>query len=194
MLFRSVMPVLSGRAVFRVFIYSDAPAQGVAPVLRQGCVAVANAATLGLPLQPNGLANDGSVWQEWTGGVQEQPNFPPNARAYSIRYWLPVKEEQYLASYTAPPGNLRRCDLRPAHVMSVNNDGSIPELERHSPRVHRYLDEVDIGNTNMAYLTTDGQRGIGHLTAGQRSVAYAMGLGLVWDAAQIGRASCRERV
>jgi hypothetical protein len=67
--------------------------------------------------------------------------------------------------------------------MSVNNDGTLPNLERHSPRICRYLEEVEVGNTNVAYLTNDGQRGIGQLTAGQRSTAYAMGLALVWEAA-----------
>jgi hypothetical protein len=90
---------------------------------------------------------------------------------------------QYLPTYIPPAGTMRKFDLRANHNMSVNNDGTLPNLERHSPRICKYLDEVEVGNTNVAYITADGQRGIGLLTAGQRSTAYAMGLALVWEAA-----------
>jgi hypothetical protein len=108
-------PALSGRAAYRLFMYSgDAVAGIIAPVPGTQVVALADVVALGLQVHtpPGGQGQ----WLEWIGGAGAggaAHNVPENLRVYVVRSFLPITVEQYANGFTAPVGHCRRFEPGP---------------------------------------------------------------------------------
>lgn len=183
--FDQVMPVLSGRAAFRLFAVSAPGVGGDPPALMPGFQVVADPGLVGIVRLVGVVGGD---YQEWVGGHNADGlalTIPLDLRHYVVRMWLPVVSEQYV-EYEAPPGRLRRFDVPADMRIAVRMNGELPDIEANAPRVHAYLSEVDLHDGPLQYMQPDGMRALHGLSVAQRTAALLCGVAYCWDAAHIG--------
>jgi hypothetical protein len=183
-----LMSCFSGRAGYHLYAYTPPAGADGAPIAAPNGWGVVADPPDDLVI-PAGVAHDG-VWIEWTGGNDGAGNahvVAAGMRAYVVRQWIPATADGYMPNYVAPPAQLRRFDLPGNTRMGVRMNGAWPDLNATAPRIHSYIVANARGGNPLDYLSEEGQRAMGGLTNGQRSLALTVGIAYCWDAFGGGR-------
>jgi hypothetical protein len=187
-----VWACFSGRAAYLVYAYGNAPAAGVmfAPPPNWEVVPPAIVAQVGLGAHTP-PAND-SVWMRYirpyVPGNNAVDDFDRQFRVYCVLQSLPVIEAQYPATYQRPPaGRLRRFDAGGVFGVGLTPAGVLPDIDRTTPRIARYLEEVNVAGTALEFLTVDGIRGLPNVPNQSKSLLVIRGFATAWDACHLGR-------